>query len=333
MSINYESELNDILIEKLQQFYGVFREDIAYKIFLIRFYLDNISEYKKKKNSWELERKLPLFLIDELNLPIIDGKLKYKEETVFIYRSAENSILNIMDDWFFRYADTFTHNIKGENTLKRLLVDEEIAKIAKEADKLIKIKKKDAGYHNYFMKSSLEILNRMYGILPTDIGRIQGFYYPANHNDFKMTLEEKYERLTHLDRLEKGTLNTLSEEVLERYLIHNLNFIEEGLSLIGNQYIINNGRLDIFARDKDGNYCIIELKVEDDERLIWQSMYYPMAVKEKFNTDKIRMIVVAPEISEHILKPLRQLDNIEVFKFKVKMKYNQITDLKINRIA
>lgn len=331
MNPNYECEIDEILSKKLQEFYGVKKFSVAYRIFLIRFLIEHMEVYRKSKqfDRQELERLLPRFLVAELNLPLADGKLIYKGVEIKLYRSSENSLANILDNWAFQ--NTFEENKKGEIVLKTASVEREFKKILSAAEKMTKVNKTHPSYLVYLKHNCLSLLNASYNIKSRSIGRIEGFLYGENHNDFALTLEEKYERLIHPSLMD-GSISKLSEEKLEEYLAGNLHQIEEGLTLVGRQLPIDNGRLDILAKDKNGNYCIIELKVEDDTDICWQCLYYPIAVKERFHCNP-RMIVVAPELSSHILKPLKTLEGVEIYMFKAKMEFDRIASLNLKKIA
>ncbi|HFR4157268.1 endonuclease NucS domain-containing protein [Bacillus cereus] len=112
------------------------------------------------------------------------------------------------------------------------------------------------------------------------------------------------------------------ESLLEDILCDHIFIIEEDMSFIERQYRVENGIIDIIARDENGTKCILELKtVEDDKSLVWQSAYYPSC----FNED-VRMITIAPNYSNRIYNALKNINNVEmkVFgkdsngKFKVK---------------
>lgn len=262
--VNYESEIDEILSEKLQNFYGVKNFSIAYRIFLIRFLIENIKppyEKYKQYDKLELERLMLRFLISELNLPLVNGKLFYKGVEIKLYHSSENSLANILDNWMFQ--NTFEQNKKGETVLKIDLIKQEFEKILSDAKKMTKIKKSHPYYYDVLKYNSLILLDNTYDIKPNSLQRIEGFIYGADHNDYAATLEEKYARLACASGINTHT-NKLTEEKLEDYLVANLHQIEDGLTLVGRQLVINNGRLDILAKDKNNNYCIIELKVEDD---------------------------------------------------------------------
>ena len=90
---------------------------------------------------------------------------------------------------------------------------------------------------------------------------------------------------------------------LEKYLSANLFLIEERMEFIARQVEIADGRIDILARDKNNILCIIELKVvSNDEKLVFQSVYYPT----QFN-EPVRMITIAPDYDYKIKTALDTL--------------------------
>ncbi len=314
--------------------YGINNEEIAYKIFLFRFLIECYEIYRKTNiNNYELKSKIPDFLISELNLPLIEGNVYYKNERLLTYPDSKNSLANILDNWFFRYADTFALDNKGDVVLNLFLFEKEIKNIFKRAEKSIDLKKRDSRYSVHFKKACLDILKATYKISPEPVGRIDGFSYPVNHNDFKLTLDEKYDRLVHADNLYTKSIKGLTEDILEDYLIRNLHLIEDGMQFISRQFTVENGRLDILARDKNGTLCVIELKVGKDEDLVFQSVYYRLKIKEKFGTNHVRMITVAPYYPSHIKESLKTLKDVEMYVFDAKVKNKKIIDLKLTKSA
>jgi hypothetical protein len=105
------------------------------------------------------------------------------------------------------------------------------------------------------------------------------------------------------------------EALLEELLCSHIEVIEEGMSFVERQYKVENGIIDIIAKDKNGTKCIIELKVvADDKNLAWQSAYYPSCFDED-----IRMITIAPNYSDRIYNALKNISNVEM-KFFYKNK-------------
>lgn len=94
------------------------------------------------------------------------------------------------------------------------------------------------------------------------------------------------------------------EKYLELFLADNIQLIEEGMELIETQFSIENGIIDILAKDKSGVLCIIELKVVgNEERILFQSAYYPTQFDEP-----VRMITIAPNYDKKIYLALKRID-------------------------
>ena len=130
-------------------------------------------------------------------------------------------------------------------------------------------------------------------------------------------------------KFNNSNLNEIKEKDLETYLINHLDLIEDGLTFQTRQYHLDEGIIDILAKDKDDNIVIIELKIEDDKKIIWQSMYYPKQIKKKFNS-KVRMITIMPFYPKYLLDILNDL-NIEKFSYNIKISNNKIVDLTLKK--
>lgn len=134
------------------------------------------------------------------------------------------------------------------------------------------------------------------------------------------------DKITYLNSI----ATSISEKQLEDYLINHLDLIEEGMQFIERQYPIERGILDILAKDKSGKDCIIELKVDkDDKRLIFQCGYYPSQI----NNGNCRMITVAPDYHSRIAIALKNLNYVEMYTYKIDFGLNKdpIKNLTIER--
>ena len=132
---------------------------------------------------------------------------------------------------------------------------------------------------------------------------------------------EMFDDIAHSERAKKLKFNYTSkkykkdkqeyyhtEKDIEKYLSENLNIIEEGLTLIKQQYKVENGYIDILARDKNNVICIIEIKkVDNDKSIVEQCVYYPSEFDEE-----TRMIAIAPSYKDRILKALTSLKYVEI---------------------
>lgn len=110
----------------------------------------------------------------------------------------------------------------------------------------------------------------------------------------------------------------LNELELEDIICNNLSLIEPGMTLIKRQYVYKNTRFDILAKDKNNKLCIIELKVNiNDKSILYQVKYYPKI----FNGS--RMIVLAPTYRDHIADLLLE-NNVELKQFHINQKHEMI---------
>lgn len=127
------------------------------------------------------------------------------------------------------------------------------------------------------------------------------FSYLANKDNFlgdNIAYKEEY------IPPKRKSYNTKNLELkLEKFLFKQIELIENGMTVIERQYEVKDGRIDILARDKENKLCIIELKVvPNDEKLIFQCVYYPT----QFN-EPVRMITIAPDYEYKIKVSLDSL--------------------------
>jgi len=111
----------------------------------------------------------------------------------------------------------------------------------------------------------------------------------------------------------------MKEKELEDFLEKNLNKIESGLHLIKRQKKVSTGIIDLFCKDKNGNYVIVEIKRNPNVRVITQLARYNMGfIKRGICRDKLRTILVAPEFSNTV-KDICNFFNFETRKIPKKM--------------
>ena len=70
------------------------------------------------------------------------------------------------------------------------------------------------------------------------------------------------------------SLRFRNENELEQILLADLEVIEQGLIFIDNQVPIGSGFIDILARDIDGTLVILEVKLDEDDRMLQQALEY-----------------------------------------------------------
>lgn len=256
------------------------------------------------------------FVLSELNIDIVSGNLIYHGESYPV--SSVGS--DFMDNLVFR-AD-----LEGSVDLK-LLIKNVYEKGYKNSRKYKELKE----YKTHIQYNRLIELNSQLGISPSASTPIAGFETTNGHNPFKRSLEEVLEANIHAEKV-SGTTSTayITEKDLEDYVIQNLDIFEEGLVCIGRQVEVKDGIIDILAKDKNDDIVIIELKIEEAKSIVWQSIHYPAEIRDKYRAKKIRMITLAPNYSEGLLKTLKSLGYVEIFNYEIKVK-NKIVNLSINK--
>jgi len=124
------------------------------------------------------------------------------------------------------------------------------------------------------------------------------------------------------------------ETDLRDYLAKNLNIIEKELILYrdkngktGVEYTLDesNKRIDILAIDKNNIPVIIELKVNRGyEKVIGQCQYYKNKIKDIFKTEKVRVIIIARQITEYLKMGTMDMIDYELFEYKLNIKLDKI---------
>lgn len=306
-------DLSTVLTEELHKLYSLEESfgsmNKLYKYLHVRCMIVN--------NTKKITRQtLVHFVLSELNIDIISSKLIYHGESYTV--SSVGS--DFMDNLEFR-AD-----LEGSVDLK-LLIKSVYEKGYKNSRKYKDLKE----YKTHIQYNRLIELNSQLGISPSASAPIDGFETTNRHNPFKRSLEEVLEANIHAEKI-SGTTSTayITEKDLEDYVIQNLDIFEEGLVCIGRQVEVKDGVIDILAKDKNDDIVIIELKIEEAKSIVWQSIHYPAEIRDKYRSNKIRMITLAPTYSEGLLKTLKSLGYVEIYDYEIKVK-NKIVDLSINK--
>lgn len=89
--------------------------------------------------------------------------------------------------------------------------------------------------------------------------------------------------------------------------------IEENLRVIERERETPAGFIDVFARDKEDDYVVIEVKRNPDYNTVLQLQRYVAEIEDEFR-GKVRGILVAPKMTEKVLDYLedRDLEFVEV---------------------
>jgi hypothetical protein len=123
------------------------------------------------------------------------------------------------------------------------------------------------------------------------------------------------------------------ERDLQNFLSRNLFLIDSGLTLYceedvsGLEFPVGNRFIDILAVDGDNNYVVIELKVSRGyDRTVGQLLRY-MAWIRKYHaeqTQTVRGVIVAREISDDLLLACSEIDNIDLYEYQLSVSLKRI---------
>jgi hypothetical protein len=138
-----------------------------------------------------------------------------------------------------------------------------------------------------------------------------------------------------------------NEPELHSIIKKDLDSLEEGLTLLQHEIDVKSGIPDFLCVDKGGRLTIIEVKLEEDEYILYQGLrYYSEIYKNRFqiaqrfpkaNIDpdvKPRIILVAKNYSE-IVRTIATFINpdIELFEYHVREDSNGIKGMVYNLIS
>lgn len=114
----------------------------------------------------------------------------------------------------------------------------------------------------------------------------------------------------------------VEEKTVEDILESNIELVEPGMRLLERQKQTEIGRIDLFARDKEGVYTIIELKKgRTDDRVFGQlSRYMGWCKKVKSRSSQVRGIIIAKTIGEKLWAAADGHDTpVELMEYDLKM--------------
>ena len=303
----YESELEDVLLRQSERQYGIQGTTCLVRYLMRRFL---ILEMENGKLPIQKRGEEPLrfmsFWLKELAIPVNDRTFRFRNEHFSSLAFYGTPLRNIYDN--------LLHQLSIERILSNEKPVDEWTEAKNDVTEWLKIAKqksqkyaKHKDIYPYYLKHHLlDCLNDTYEATVQHPTYLDGFDY--TDDVLKVSEEEVCRRyiLAFQECLTDGEL--LAEAELEEYVIHHLDEIEPGLTIVQSQYILPNGRIDVLAKDRNGQYVVIELKVEKDTDCIWQRWYYTKEIKQRFGQDSVRFIVILPEFYPEIVEPLLEGD-------------------------
>jgi hypothetical protein len=129
-----------------------------------------------------------------------------------------------------------------------------------------------------------------------------------------------------IPKSKKGSgIRVYDEKKAQKVIAENIHCIEDGMSVVGVEYkLFNNGIADIFAKDENGDPCIIEIKGKgEDQRIVFQMLDYSLNFK-----GEVRLITLCPYYHQRIFNVLKMFGFVEVKTYDIKRgKYLTVNNL------
>jgi RecB family endonuclease NucS len=153
----------------------------------------------------------------------------------------------------------------------------------------------------------------------------------AKRTNPEEVVEVQFEEIDFLtvDKLvDKSELKIRGHEVdIHESIEDDPELVEEGLKVVEREKETPAGFIDVFAREEDENFVVIEVKRNPDYNTVLQLQRYVEEIEEEFSGD-IRGILVAPKITGKVLDYLeeRGLEFVEVDMEDVIASYESIDD-------
>lgn len=271
-----------------------------------------VNLYKKG----EAEVRMGAFLLTDLHIQINAGRFFIDDRQMDATLTWGSPIRNSLDNHAFQLAlcdDAYEIRLKKD-----------LATILKNARKQMKDYEKTAIKEVYYQRACLRQLDERFQKEPQQKPN-QCLKVIENHED---DLEKIQDTIRAFESKNQTSIR-VSEAEVEQYLLKNLDVLEEGLRPIQRQVILPNGRIDIWARDKQGQDVLIEVKVENDTDLVWQRSYYESEWKKKAN---VRFMVVSTELAPHLMAAVLAVGPTTFFEITPVVKENKIVTATIRKI-
>lgn len=89
---------------------------------------------------------------------------------------------------------------------------------------------------------------------------------------------------------------------------------------------MDEGRVDILARDKTGRFVVFELKVSRGRnKTLGQILYYMGWVDKHLGKGPCRGIIIAKDISDDLILATRRVQGVSLYRYKLSVSVEQVT--------
>lgn len=163
----------------------------------------------------------------------------------------------------------------------------------------------------------------------TDAGKTKLRWYAQLHARHQEILSGAQDESNDDDSADSGPAGAQAfalESQLRDFLAHNLQAIEPGLKLYsangrsGVEFVIDGGRIDVLAVDRQGRHVVIELKLSRGRnRTLGQLLYYMGWVDTHLGGAPCRGVIVAAEISDDLRLAVKRVPGVSLALYSVSM--------------
>jgi len=89
---------------------------------------------------------------------------------------------------------------------------------------------------------------------------------------------------------------------------------------------VDEGRIDILARDKSGRFVVFELKVSRGRnKTLGQILYYMGWVDNHLGKGPCRGIIIAKDISDDLILATQRVQGVSLYRYKLSVSVEQVT--------
>ena len=125
-----------------------------------------------------------------------------------------------------------------------------------------------------------------------------------------------------------GTVFQLEKE-MQRAVRRQLDRLEPGLIAAdgGVEYIVATGRIDVLAKDKNGNHVVIELKAGAcPSGALEQALGYAQSLSDdRKDIALVRVMLIAAEFSDRMRAAAKRIPNCELKQYEFSLQFKEVT--------
>lgn len=147
------------------------------------------------------------------------------------------------------------------------------------------------------------------------------------HGKFDEDITEFKSEIDKNEEFESKEFSLSLERDLQSYLSSNLDEIEEGLELVDNgiEYKTSAGFIDLLAKDKNGNFVVVELKAgKGKDAVIGQTLGYIGALSKELKIDNVRGIIVALDFEDRLKYAVSAINNLVLIKYALTFDFSNV---------